>query len=702
MRGQIKAGEYQLPPNDRELDDAMEEISNVWSEPPPDKHLHLYVTVPGEGSPTLFGDFDRPSSLPQETRELWPAVTISAPARGDLGGQVNVERNVIVKLSDTEPDFLMEFRTKLRQRRWIDSDTDPAFLRDELHGFDNYFQATPTGAVQRDRVSSKCQLYHLVCAFLHRGWKTDNLIKEDNVRWIFDELGLHFHLVLGSRESHAFRGDWQFKLIVFVDSLQKKVLYTPRSYFHLSVDRLVYLFVEVQSDTNQSDRYRMLLHAACAARLGYLSYNNPFIVVALYIENSGRVTRYFVFQRDGADHTVSYVSDVQDWMQPSTLFTAIFEIYNLVSIIESDRPDLRDMKNRIELLDSELLKNFDETFMGNALRRGEYAYHDRQVVDAFTQAGYTLESNDEDEDGWAPLNQLKPTMRHAIHSNGTEVVVKLLHDSHELQILQDLHRIDSPINHTIPLLGTLKSNTWTFVLLPEATPLDEIFAFGMIHYNVVDFSQQLIEGVAFLHSQGIAHLDIKPQNIVVLRNQLFIIDFDISVRVDGPSALIDCWCGTRGWMAPEIGHRDGPKCWYSPIRADLWSCGLVLRYLAREGNAEEENPFEALTWELLNKMPRLRPLLHRLPWLHRQSSFTVGHSLSEPQDTTKRKPDTLPHDAKRLAIGSVLDTTLLLLRKCACFIPITLHNTVRKNDGLSSCGLTCVAPSLPLSGHSAS
>jgi hypothetical protein len=33
-------------------------------------------------------------------------------------------------------------------------------------------------------------------------------------------------------------------------------------------------------------------------------YNNPFIVVALYIENSGRVTRYFVFQRDGADPTV--------------------------------------------------------------------------------------------------------------------------------------------------------------------------------------------------------------------------------------------------------------------------------------------------------------------------------------------------------------------------------------------------------------
>jgi hypothetical protein len=97
-------------------------------------------------------------------------------------------------------------------------------------------------------------------------------------------------------------GDWQFKLIVSVDSPQKRYHYTLQSYFHVSVDRLVYFLVEVevQSDENQSNRYQMLLHAACAARLGYLSYNYPFIVVALYIENSGRVTRYFLFQRDGA------------------------------------------------------------------------------------------------------------------------------------------------------------------------------------------------------------------------------------------------------------------------------------------------------------------------------------------------------------------------------------------------------------------
>lgn len=66
----------------------------------------------------------------------------------------------------------------------------------------------------------------------------------------------------------------------------------------------MYLLVEVQSDNDQSDRYRMLLQAACAARLGRKSYEDPFIVVALYIEKSGRVTRYFLFQCDAAEPEV--------------------------------------------------------------------------------------------------------------------------------------------------------------------------------------------------------------------------------------------------------------------------------------------------------------------------------------------------------------------------------------------------------------
>jgi serine/threonine protein kinase len=212
-------------------------------------------------------------------------------------------------------------------------------------------------------------------------------------------------------------------------------------------------------------------------------------------------------------------------------------------------------------------------------------------------------------------------MRHAIKSGGTAVVVKLLRPgSNELLILQHLHSIKSPDNHTIPLLTTFEFDVdvGTFILLPEATPLVLGFTFGKFCNNVVDFSRQLIEGIAFLHRHNIAHMDIKPSNIVVLQSRLFIIDFDISVRVDGPDALVDRWCGTPEWMAPEIGHEDGPKSLYSPIRADLWSCGLVLQYLARKGTVKE-NPFKTLMTQLLNTNPLVRPLLHL------QSPVTAAH-----------------------------------------------------------------------------
>jgi hypothetical protein len=51
----------------------------------------------------------------------------------------------------------------------------------------------------RNRVSSKNELWHLAGAFLNDGWKISNVIKEDNVVWIFDILASYFCSVLGSR-----------------------------------------------------------------------------------------------------------------------------------------------------------------------------------------------------------------------------------------------------------------------------------------------------------------------------------------------------------------------------------------------------------------------------------------------------------------------------------------------------------------------
>ena len=111
----------------------------------------------------------------------------------------------------------------------------------------------------------------------------------------------------------------------------------------------------------------------------------------------------------------------------------MFEIYNLVSMIQSDRPELDNIRERIGLLNSDVQNEFKDIFPSKRTYSDEHAYDDRQVVNAFTRAGYTLGSytlDNEEKCRWTPANrvkqprtlfvglklmrytQLKPTMAH--------------------------------------------------------------------------------------------------------------------------------------------------------------------------------------------------------------------------------------------------------------------------------------------------
>lgn len=81
---------------------------------------------------------------------------------------------------------------------------------------------------------------------------------------------------------------------------------------------------------------------------------------------------------------------------------------------------------------------------------------------------------------------------------------------------------------------------------------------------------QVVEGLAFLHSIGIAHRDIKPDNLVVESfdpPRARIIDFGCATKED--SVLYDR-PGTIPYLAPE--QRPGK---YHGRAVDNWACGLV-------------------------------------------------------------------------------------------------------------------------------
>ncbi|KAH8999746.1 kinase-like domain-containing protein [Lactarius akahatsu] len=123
---------------------------------------------------------------------------------------------------------------------------------------------------------------------------------------------------------------------------------------------------------------------------------------------------------------------------------------------------------------------------------------------------------------------------------------------------------------------------------------------------------QFLEGVAFLHKHGVAHLDLKPGNVLVhgssssLLPCLSIIDFGLLVIAESEETLVEGYCGTPSWAALEV-RESAEK--YSAILADRWSCGKVLKYFVDSLPIGSASAFEPICTRLLSSVPGERPSL---------------------------------------------------------------------------------------------
>ncbi|KAJ1430438.1 kinase-like domain-containing protein, partial [Ochromonadaceae sp. CCMP2298] len=87
-------------------------------------------------------------------------------------------------------------------------------------------------------------------------------------------------------------------------------------------------------------------------------------------------------------------------------------------------------------------------------------------------------------------------------------------------------------------------------------------------------ASQLVAAVAYIHSKGIAHRDIKLQNVLVERHahdyvNLKLIDFGYAARFEGALPM-RTKCGTPYTTAPEVIREEYDE------RCDVWSLGVVL------------------------------------------------------------------------------------------------------------------------------
>lgn len=81
---------------------------------------------------------------------------------------------------------------------------------------------------------------------------------------------------------------------------------------------------------------------------------------------------------------------------------------------------------------------------------------------------------------------------------------------------------------------------------------------------------QISSSMAYCHGQGVAHLDLKPENMVIREDGcLKIVDFGMAVELDKQCRES---CGTMPFVAPEVLQHTP----FDASLADVWSAGVVL------------------------------------------------------------------------------------------------------------------------------
>jgi serine/threonine protein kinase len=146
----------------------------------------------------------------------------------------------------------------------------------------------------------------------------------------------------------------------------------------------------------------------------------------------------------------------------------------------------------------------------------------------------------------------------------------------------------------------------TFVSMPAVGfPLD--MTPPVLDYSLLSIARQLIDGVEFIHQHGVAHLDLKPRNVLLdTKGYLTIIDFSVSEWLHGAESMTEGFVGTEGYTAPEVGQRQ-----FSPILADVWACGNLVDLMCEEHRAFKCEPWirgiiSQIATELMHADPRQR------------------------------------------------------------------------------------------------
>ena len=139
----------------------------------------------------------------------------------------------------------------------------------------------------------------------------------------------------------------------------------------------------------------------------------------------------------------------------------------------------------------------------------------------------------------------------------------------EIELLRSLNH--PKIVQYITYLATARTLSIVMEYVENGSLLRIVKKFGRLPENLAAvYISQVLEGLKFLHEQGVVHRDIKCANILVTKTgDIKIADFGIASKLNDQSG-VDVM-GTPYWMAPEVIELNGAS-----YASDIWSVGCTV------------------------------------------------------------------------------------------------------------------------------
>ncbi|KAK2459464.1 hypothetical protein APHAL10511_008524 [Amanita phalloides] len=349
--------------------------------------------------------------------------------------------------------------------------------------------------------------------------------------------------------------------------------YSPNSDFLLNTPYVPIIINETISPKNESDRCRMLLQATVYVRFGnYLRTSRNLVILCFYLNTNFEAERYLVYQAS-ADNTnrVEIVHDRKFALsEPLQAFEFLFQLFNykdmLPAVLDGFDKTQANTTKTVSTILRHAYRSISSKNESQKSRSGPILEHKAALM----LYGYKIV---------APIKNHRHIAFAKNHLH-EEFVLKIVgrDELNFMNYLSSPQMLSDPRNHTVPFSHvTGIGHGESVIAMPKLLPLDDVPLSSLQTAQCYNLIRQMVEGFAFLHGHGIAHLDLKSANIVIDTSleRLYIIDFGLAHKVNSTEDTVSGFRGTKQWVAPEVDDDGYP---YSAIRADLWAVVIIKGY----------------------------------------------------------------------------------------------------------------------------